>query len=70
MTCQDTLKYFYDNYKDYFYLPKEDTAIHKSVATYVDKDFRQKAKTAFVGFEPTVFFKKNLLYVSFFVITE
>lgn len=44
LTCQDTLKYFYDNYKDYFYLPKEDTAIHKSVATYVDKEFRQKAK--------------------------
>lgn len=43
-TCHATLKYFYDNYKDYFYLPKEDTAIHKSVATYVDKEFRQKAK--------------------------
>lgn len=39
-----TLKYFYENYKDYFYLPKEDTAIHKSVAAYVDKEFRQKAK--------------------------
>lgn len=44
LTCQEILKYFYDNYKDYFYLPKEDTAIHKSVATYVDKEFRQKAK--------------------------
>lgn len=37
------LKYFYENYKDYYYLPKEDTAIHKSVATYVDKSYRQKA---------------------------
>lgn len=37
------LKYFYSNYKDYFYLPAEDTAIHKSVASYVDKEFRQKA---------------------------
>ena len=26
------LKYFYPNYKDYYYLPEEDTAIHKSVA--------------------------------------
>lgn len=38
------LKYFYSNYKDYFYLPKEDTAIHKSVAIYVEKEFREKAK--------------------------
>lgn len=37
------LKYFYSNYKDYFYLPKEDMAIHKSIASFVDKDFREKA---------------------------
>lgn len=37
------LKYFYSNYKDYFYLPAEDIALHKSVASYVDKEFRQKA---------------------------
>lgn len=40
------LKYFYPNYKDYYYLPNEDTAIHKSVAFYVDKDYRTKAKAA------------------------
>lgn len=38
------LKYFYDNYKDYYYLPAEDYAIHKSVAHFVDKEFRTKAK--------------------------
>ena len=38
------LKYFYDNYKDYYYLPAEDYAIHKSVANYVDKEHRIKAK--------------------------
>lgn len=38
------LKYFYDNYKDYFYLPVEDMAIHKSVAEFVDKAHRQRAK--------------------------
>lgn len=38
------LKFFYENYKDYFYLPNEDTAIHKSVAVYVEKEYRQKAK--------------------------
>lgn len=43
---KNELKFFYDNYKDYYYLPKEDTAIHKSVAFYVDKDFRAKAKAA------------------------
>mgnify|MGYP003571319293 CR=1 FL=1 len=40
------LKFFYPNYKDYYYLKKEDTAIHKSVAFYVDKDFRTQAKAA------------------------
>lgn len=36
-------KLYYENYKDYFYLPTEDMAIYKSVATFVDKEFRQKA---------------------------
>ncbi len=40
------LKYYFENYRDYFYLPKEDTAIHKSVAQYVDKEFKVKAKPA------------------------
>ena len=43
---QGELKYFYPNYKDYYYLPQEDIAIHKSVAFYVDKDFRIPAKAA------------------------
>ncbi len=38
------LKYFYSNYKDYYYLPQEDMAIHKSLAEFVDKDFREKAR--------------------------
>lgn len=37
------LKYFFPDFKDYFYLPIEDTAIHKSVAQYMDKNYRQKA---------------------------
>ena len=43
---QGELKYFYSNYKDYYYLPQEDIAIHKSVAFYVDKEFRTKAKAS------------------------
>lgn len=38
-----TLKHFYPNYKDYYYLIYEDTAVHKSVGEYVDKDARVKA---------------------------
>lgn len=43
-TCE--LKYFYPNYKDYFYLPVEDVALHKSVAMFVDKNYRTQAKAA------------------------
>ncbi len=42
----DELKFFYPNYKDYYYLPEEDVSMHKSVAFYVDKKFRVKAKAA------------------------
>lgn len=37
------LKYFYKDYKDYYYLINEDKAIHKSVAAYVDPHYRTKA---------------------------
>ena len=40
------LKYFYANYKDYYYLPSEDVALHKSVATFVDKEYRVQASAA------------------------
>ena len=43
---QGELRHFYPNYKDYYYLPAEDMAIHKSVAAYVDKDYRVKATAA------------------------
>lgn len=40
------LKYFYSNYEDYYYLPDEDTAIHKSIATYAAKQHREQAKAS------------------------
>ena len=43
---EDTLKYFYAGYKDYYYLPLEDEALHKSVASFVDKDHRVQATAA------------------------
>ncbi len=39
----EEMKYYYANYSDYYYLPEEDAAIHKSVAEFVDKDFRIQA---------------------------
>lgn len=36
-------RFFYENYKDYYYLPGEDCAMHKSVAEYVEKEYRMKA---------------------------
>lgn len=41
-----TLRYFYKNYKDYYYLPLEDEAVHQSIASYVDSSCRQKAKAS------------------------
>ena len=38
-----TLYYFFENYREYYYLPMEDQAIHKSVAAYVDKQYRRQA---------------------------
>ena len=40
------LKYFYPNYRDYYYLPAEDTALHKSVSSFVDPDHRVAATAA------------------------
>lgn len=41
-----TLKHFYSNYRDYYYLPLEGRAIHKSVGEFVDKAYREKATAA------------------------
>lgn len=45
------LRYFYPNYKDYYYLPELDQAIHKSIAAYVDPQHRQQAtaETCYTG---------------------
>jgi hypothetical protein len=38
-----TARLYYKDYKNYYYLPQEDMAVHKSVAGFVDKAHRQKA---------------------------
>lgn len=40
------LKYFFADYKNYTYLVYEDTAVHNSLAEYVDKEAKQKCKPA------------------------
>ncbi len=41
-----TLYYYFSHYRDYFYLPEEDRAVHKSVGIYVDPAYRVKATAA------------------------
>lgn len=48
--CNGTFKYFFKNYKDYYFLPLEDHAIHKSIGEFMDKKFR-KAATASTCYE-------------------
>ena len=40
------LKLFYKDYKNYYYLPKEDMVIHKSLAAFVDKENKVKASAS------------------------
>ncbi|MCH5267844.1 MAG: ribonuclease H-like domain-containing protein [Lachnospiraceae bacterium] len=54
---QDTLKYFIPDYKNYYYLPEEDTAIHCSVAEFVDSQHRKKATAA------TCYLRKTGLFI-------
>lgn len=39
-----TYKYFFPNYRDYFYLPKEDRVVHKSIGESLAKCARVRAK--------------------------
>lgn len=43
---QGELKYFYSDYKDYYYFPSKDMAIHKSVSKYSESTDRQQAKAS------------------------
>lgn len=42
----EEMKYFYANYKDYYYLPEQDTALHKSIASILEKEQRTNATAA------------------------
>ena len=77
------LKYFYENYQDYYYLPAQDRAIHKSIASFVQKDHRIQAtaSTCYIGktglflpqwndFETPCFRKNRKDRLMFFEFTE
>lgn len=49
--CSGEMKYFFEDYKDYYYLPQEGRAIHKSIGQFVDPAFREQAKKE-TAFEP------------------
>lgn len=51
------LRFFFENPKDYYYLPNEDLAVHKSIASYVDKEHRRQATAA------NCYTKKNAIFV-------
>lgn len=40
------LKLFYKDYKNYYYLPKEDMVVYKSLAAFVDKENKVKASAS------------------------
>lgn len=54
---EEEMKYFYANYRDYYYLPAEDVALHKSVGSFVDKEHRMQATAA------TCYTRKNSQYL-------
>lgn len=41
---KEEMRYFLSDWKNYYYLPLEETVIHKSVAAYVDTSYKEKAK--------------------------
>lgn len=45
-TCSGVLKHFFPGYRDYYYLPAEDQALHKSVAVFTDPAYRIRATAA------------------------
>lgn len=56
-TYKGTLKFYYPDYKQYYYLPEEDEAIHQSLAAFVDKSRRIKAT------KETCYTKKNGIFL-------
>lgn len=54
---EEEMKYFYAGHQDYYYLPEEDTALHKSIANFVNKAYRVPATPS------TCYTKKKSLFL-------
>ncbi len=54
---EETLKHFFKDYRNYYYLPEEDRAVHKSVGCYVEKKYRRAAKAS------TCYIKKEGIFL-------
>jgi hypothetical protein len=52
------LRHYFPDYKNYYYLPDEDTLIHKSLGSYVDASHRERAT------KENCFVKKNCAFIS------
>ena len=50
---EETLKHFFKDYRNYYYLPEEDRAVHKSVGCYVERKYRRAAKGIFLPIPKT-----------------
>lgn len=61
---QDTLMHYFEDYKNYYYLPQEDMAIHKSVAAYVAAENKEKATKS------TCYIKKTDAFIPCFSVKE
>lgn len=51
------LRHYFKDYTNYYYLPEEDRAVHKSVGCYVDKTHRKKATAS------TCYIHKNSVFL-------
>lgn len=58
--CSDTMKYFFKDYRNYYYLPSEDQAVHKSIAQYVDSNNRIKCSAS------NCYTKKSGIFLPFY----
>ena len=54
---EETLKHFFKDYRNYYYLPEEDRAVHKSVGYYVERKYRRAAKAS------TCYIKKEGIFL-------
>lgn len=61
---QGTLMHYFEDYKNYYYLPQEDMAIHKSVAAYVAAENKEKATKS------TCYIKKTDAFIPCFSVNE